>query len=538
MRYLSHWLWRIRRRFWNALVRIRYRAVAPQAVKDPSRLSRQSAPLNPVPFGEAFPSVPVDNVFVTDHAPASDRADGHIVRVVGSAFQARLTSLLSPMQSGAPPVDPDPQRALDAAYTAAHRRTVARHARKLGVAERWALQPPVMPQELRGAPDLGTLAVRGPYAGYLHEVGAREFAWDFRDLDKYEHRDGLHRLGIRVLFRVSGAAQVLEPFRIESAELGTSRPEDRSWPRAMRLAVCAASTHTNLVRHFNWVHLIGGEYLAMACRNHLPSDHPLSRLLWPHTFGTQQSNRFAIEAQMVPDGDFAAMYSFTHRGMCDLVSETVQAFGMSRFDPYDDALARGITTAGIDLPTEANMRRLFDVMLRHTTRYLDIYYPTDEAVRGDRPIVRWLDGLNALIPHGVSLAEGTLTREALARLVARCVYMVTAYHELVGAFLWNYQTWPDTHPIRMYKDGRRQPEDVYQRLVNNCYLLNVIRAPLVDDFSSLALDGPGHEITHLQAVAAFRAFRKDLEDLQASMDLEPDAVWRLHPMALEVNINA
>jgi arachidonate 15-lipoxygenase len=408
----------------------------------------------------------------------------------------------------------------------------------VGVSDRWALHPPVVPPELRGAPDLGALAVRGPYAGYLQEVGTCEFAWDLRDLGWYEYRDGLYRLGVRVLFRVNGARQALEPFRIESDDLGTTTPDDKGWSQAMKLAVCAASTHTSLVRHFNWVHLIGGEYLALATRNHLPADHPLCRLLWPHTFGTQQSNRLSTQAQAVPGGDFDATFSLTHRGLCDLLSESARTFNMSLFDPHADALSRGIASAGIDLPTQANMQRLFDVMLRHATRYLGVYYPNDDSVRRDRPIAAWLEGLNALIPHGVSLAEGTLTREALARLVARCIYMVTAYHELVGALLWNYQAWPDTHPIRVYKDGRREPLDVYQRLVNSGYIINVVRAPLVDDFSALALDGPEHEITHPHAVAAFRVFRKDLEDLQASMDLEPDAVWRLHPMALEVNINA
>ena len=73
---------------------------------------------------------------------------------------------------------------------------------------------------------------------------------------------------------------------------------------------------------------------------------------------------------------------------------------MSRFDPYDDALARGLSAAGIELPTESNMRRLFDVMLRHATRYLDVYYLTDEAVRQDRAIGLWVDGMNALVPNG------------------------------------------------------------------------------------------------------------------------------------------
>jgi arachidonate 15-lipoxygenase len=529
--------WRIRNAFWNVVAQARYRAIAPLPVKDVARLARRVPPLTSVPFQHVLPSVPITNVFVADCVPPGDRAPRQLVRAALTRLLMWVCAIFPPVQKGLPSIDADPRRALDFAYTPAHRRTVRRVARRLSVEERWALRPPVMPAELAGTPDLGGLAVRGPYAGYLRETGSREFEWDLRDLGRFEHRDGLYRLGIRVLFRASSGDRLLEPFRIESDELGTARPGDRAWPEAMRLAVCAASTHTSLVRHFNWIHLLGGEYLALVSRNHLPSNHPLCRFLWPHTFGTQQSNRLGSQIQLSPGGEFD-VFSLTHRGVCDLFSESVQGFTMSRFDPYDDARSRGIAGSGIELPTESNMQRLFDVMLRHAVRYLDVYYATDESVRQDRAIAAWIEGMNALVPHGVSLAEGSLTKTALARLLARCIYMVTAYHELVGACLWNYQAWPGTHPIRVYCDGRREPLDVYQRLVNANYIINVIRAPLVDDFSALALGGPGHEATHPQAVAAFRAFKKDLEDLQASMDLEPDAVWRLHPMALEVNINA
>ena len=391
--------WRIRKGFWNAVARFRYRGISPLPVKDLARLSRRPPTLTPIPLDRAFPSIPIPNVHRGDREPPGDRAPLYTLRSAVAGLLSRLASVFGPNQPDLPPIDADPQRAVDRAYTAGHRRTARRKAEATGVADRWALQPPVVPPELKGSPDLGGLAVRGPYAGYLHEVTSREFEWDLRDLGQFEHRPGLYRLGVRVLFRANGARSALEPFRIESDELGTTKPGDRGWPQAMRLAVCAASTHTSLVRHFNWVHLLGGEYLSLVCRNHLSPDHPLARLLWPHTFGTQQSNRLAVQSQLVPGGEFES-FSLTHRGVCDLIGESVGRFQMSRFDPYDDALARGLSAAGIELPTESNMRRLFDVMLRHATRYLDVYYLTDEAVRQDRAIGLWVDGMNALVPNG------------------------------------------------------------------------------------------------------------------------------------------
>jgi hypothetical protein len=52
----------------------------------------------------------------------------------------------------------------------------------------------------------------------------------------------------------------------------------------------------------------------------------------------------------------------------------------------------------------------------------------------------------------------------------------------------------------------------------------------MNDFSSLALDQRG--------AAAFRAFLHDLAGLQALMDGQPAACWRIEPRNLKANINA
>jgi hypothetical protein len=62
------------------------------------------------------------------------------------------------------------------------------------------------------------------------------------------------------------------------------------------------------------------------------------------------------------------------------------------------------------------------------------------------------------------------------------------------------------------------------------YLLQVIRTPLINDFSPLALDDKGKQ--------AFRDFKKNLQDLQHHMAREPWAVWKIYPKDLEANINA
>ena len=85
-------------------------------------------------------------------------------------------------------------------------------------------------------------------------------------------------------------------------------------------------------------------------------------------------------------------------------------------------------------------------------------------------------------------------------------------------------------PARVYADGRREPLDVYQRLVNANFNLNVSRTRLMHDFGYLALDRRG--------AAAFRLFRYDMQKLHERMERDPPAPWKIYPRILEANINA
>ena len=148
--------------------------------------------------------------------------------------------------------------------------------------------------------------------------------------------------------------------------------------------------------------------------------------------------------------------------------------------------------AGFDTPTQENLEALFDVMHRFVRNYLKIYYPRNAAgansVRNDPETLAWLEELNARVPNGVGVTPENVTWDELARMLASQLYLVTVQHEILGSFMWNYQLWTHRQPARIYADFQREPLDVYQRLVNANYILNVRRRALMDDFSHFALD--------------------------------------------------
>lgn len=527
--------WIARKAFWDGIARVKFMGNMPVTVAGLLETCRKKdrQRITAIPLNNVFPSIPIYNVRLAHHVPRDEQsvnfreAIKYFIKSTVFKCQVLLYVLLPPMQPGLPSIGSDPNTALRDGYTEKHRRAAAKAAGKAH--SRQVLRPPTLPLECQGSVDLGQIAVRGPYAGYLQRVGDDNYEWNLQGLTQYEHLGHLYHLGVRVSFRRTASASGLAVSQIDST-LGTSKPGDVSWPLAKKIALCALSTHTTLVRHWNWTHLIAGESISVATRNALPESHPLCRLLWPHVFGTHQSNRFGSLAQLGPGGDYGAVFSFTDRGLYRLCDDSYKTYHFSVSDPRVDAATRGLADAAFDLPTQRNLEALFDVLHAHARRYIGLYYATDEGVQQNAPIGQWLEELNRLIPNGVARSVHALTRDSLARVVAGILYLVTAYHETVGAQLWNYQLWTQAQPVRIFKDGRRESLDVYQRLVNMNYLLHVIRTPLINDFTPLALDEAGRQ--------AFRDFQANLQDLQRRMEREPWAVWKLYPDNLEANINA
>jgi hypothetical protein len=236
---------------------------------------------------------------------------------------------------------------------------------------------------------------------------------------------------------------------------------------------------------------------------------------------------------MVPGGDFETIFSLKFDEMCRLFDDTYVNYPHIVNDPEEDGKLRGVRGAGFDTPTQDNLEELFDVLHHFVRNYLKIYYseyPTGaNGVRRDPATLTWLTELNKLVPS-VDVDATNVTRANLARMLASQLYLVTVQHEILGSFMWNYQLWTHRQPARIYNDFRREPLDVYQRLVNANFNLNVHRRALMHNFDDIALD--------YRAKLAMIQFQADLAKLQAEMESQPHAVWRVYPRQLKVNINA
>lgn len=511
--------WKLKNLLWNFFIVQKFRMNKPRHVPRPKDSARQ---IGRIPLCQRYPRIPISDILVADYVAPDETSR---IKLAVCTFQARfLYRYFPPRVPGLPPIGPDPVAALDAAYTAAHRKS---------------LPAPVIPAEYQRPVDLGWLAVAGPYFCYLRRTSEGHYEWDLHELDhdSYEYHPGLRKLGVRVAFELDRATRRLRAVAIDSEELGHCTPDDPTWEEAQRLALCAATTHLSLIRHFNGIHLSMVGPFGIATRNMLHANHCLRRLLWPHVWASHYSNELVTEVLLTKGGDFEEIFSFTHDGLCKLFTDTYNNYNIRVIDPLFDAQDRGVSKDDLDLPALDNREAHFNVIHAHARRYLDLYYSCDQDLRDDASVQSWVDELNRLVPNGVdSLLGDKLTIEGAARLVAAYIYAGTVEHEVLGTGLWNYQVWTHVQPVRMYKNGQREPVDLYQRLVNYNFMLNVSRAPMLQDLSYMAG-------TDKAAAAAFSTFLTEMAELQVKLTSEDnadnaaDACWKISPAILEVSVN-
>ena len=501
--------WRWKRWFWARWQVARFKLSNPQKIGQPRPNTKH---LGVKPLGELHKGIPLREVVGVERLP---KEESRLAMRVMASLALFFDRVLPPMRPGLPEIASDGDQALaDASIT-----TYAK-----------AFRAPVRPSvyATTGPPDLGALAVESPYAVLTERGADGELQWDLHRLGDFAHHEGLCSLGLRVVFSSPGPGSLAES-RIESRELDVVASDEPGWPQAVRLAICAATTHVALTRHFNYVHLISGNHWDVATRNALPTDHPLYRLVWPHIFNSFYTNHGVTRVQMVPTGDFVNMFSFTHEGLMAYFDEMYRSYDIAVTDPVADWTRRGLGTEAFDCPTHTNLVELFDVMHAHASRYIDAYYDSDEQLRADPAVRAGLDELGTLVPGGLGGVDDGVTKAGLARLVAGYIHEGNTIHDLVWTTLWDYQLWADCNPVRVCADGTRMPVDVFQRVVNNNFALQLRRAPMLADYGNVALDDRG--------AALFTQLYDECRALQERYDAVPAGPWRMEPKNLEINMN-
>ena len=509
-------VYRMKQKFWAAIVDFVFKSATIQKIEAPVN---EQLPM--VRFSDKFPGIDIPNIYTTDGVPAAEASKS---KEYLFAFIRWLSSNLSLHGEGLPQVPADHDAIIDEAFPAAYREL---------------LPIPVVPPEISARPDdvLGTLALSGPFAGYIEKVHSKpnEYVIDMSSLEGIPVRDGLSPLGCKAYFNYSPSQKRMNTSHIEyQGRVVTPHSED--WEQVQKIALCSLSTDMTMIRHLADTHLLVAGTFAGVTTNQLNAEHPLRRLLHPHYHLTLSTNNYKVPNLILSDSSsLPNIFSYERKEIYKVMNDYAGAFDISRMDPKADAERRGMAGAlGVDgkpieYPYLDNVSDMQNVIEDYVRSYIDTYYDSDEAIAADPEMQRWYTDLNKYIPNGVADYAGGLTREGVAKLCMVLIQTAAVEHENVGNITWNYTTLPQYIPSIVPLDGSRPSVDAYQRYINTSVLTFVPLNRLVDDHANLALDPKGK--------ACMDKFRTDLSELQKKMEAKPFSHSALYPEAMECSVS-
>lgn len=509
-------IYRAKQKFWESIVSFVFNSAKIQPIEVPVN---EKLPM--IRFSDKFPGMEMPNIYLTDGVPAAEESKAKQYLFAMIRWFSANVSLHA---DGLPPVAATHDAIIDEAFPAAYREL---------------LPTPVVPAEISARPDdvLGSLALAGPFAGYIEKVGskANEYVVDMSELEGVAVREGLSPLGCKAFFSYSPSQKRMNTTHIEyQGRVVTPQSED--WQHVQKIALCSLSTHMTMIRHLANTHLLVSGTFAGVTTNTLDADHPIRRLLHPHYHLTLSTNNYKVPNLMMSDSSaFPNIFSYERKDIYKIMNDHAGTFDIATMDPQADAQRRGMSGAlgvdgqPLDYPYLENTAEMKSVIEDYVRSYVETYYDSDEALAADPQMQAWFAGLEKYVPNGVSSYAGGLTRDGVTKLSTVLIHTAAVEHENVGNITWNYTTLPQHIPSIVPADGSRPTVDVYQRYINTSVLTFVPLNRLVDDHANLALDSKGR--------ACMEKFRDDLGELQKKMDAQPFSYAALYPEAMECSVS-
>jgi arachidonate 15-lipoxygenase len=321
---------------------------------------------------------------------------------------------------------------------------------------RWRLQGPNAGW-LRRCSSPEAMRAEGASSATLARVAPRDS--DLADLYVVNHHPllnalptlpGRHLAGAMAFFRREADGS-LKPAGIQltgcDGRVVFFSPDDgAAWKLARSWFQCADMHVHEAVSHFLWTHIVGEKFLLATARR-LPWRHPVRRFLAPHFEFTLNANYNSGTALVGFNGIFERAFSAGWRGTGGLIQRADLIWHFDRMILPRQIAARDV--AGIaDYPCRDDALLIWNALEEHAAAYVDLWYPSDDAVRTDPEIRSWSEELHGWIgDRGFPAVEDRPT----LRVVLAAVLFNDVQHTLVNALQYDAFAYPPAWPSSMWE---------------------------------------------------------------------------------------
>lgn len=260
---------------------------------------------------------------------------------------------------------------------------------------------------------------------------------------------------------------------------GTYTPADgRAWEMARAYFQSADLNVHEIGTHLCWTHFVLEGFIVATSRT-LSDRHPVRVLLAPHLRFVVFNNFEGRELLIDPGGFATELLVGGVDGSRELLARTYRQWHLDTWHPVRELESRGFGPGDplAHYPYRDDGLPVWEAIGEFVGRYVELYYPDDEAVKTDHEVQDWVSELASPAgAHVAGLDEGLDSREQLAGLLQRVIWASGPLHAAVNYPQYDCVGYTPNMPGAMYApplaDAGMQPDVVLDQ-----YLLKLALPP-------------------------------------------------------------
>jgi len=365
---------------------------------------------------------------------------------------------------------------------------------------------------------MSRFAFSGLVAHHTHRVADLDsdgivYVNDFSWLAPLAVRPGFERYGATLYFDKDTRLRKIYWSHGDRNVTAVARGEPgwKAWEHAKWAFRCSAIVGVTILDHLITVHYQAANFLTSALFENLDPQHPIRRLLRPHTFGTTTTNMGASHTLSTTRGLVHRATALTEAA---LFAGLELAWRTSDIDVVND-----FTKTGMDevverrpwlYPYGQDAAAYHRLVRDHVLRYVSIYFKTDQDVVADEELVEFFEALK--VRQGTKFPSLT-SRSVLVEQLTTLIVLVTGYHNHVGNIA-DYFTDPTFLAAKIRPNKEIADVQAAFQGVNIALMTSMKTPKLLNDFTHVLLDDEHSNATR----AALATFQDELAKLAKIVD--------------------
>ena len=208
-------------------------------------------------------------------------------------------------------------------------------------------------------------------------------------------------------------------------------PSDTGWGRARYILMSTALISVVLEQHTLQIHYLNSALFSLKARTHLTVNHPIYRFLRPFTLRSVMINEHAVHSILTESGLLFHGTALSWPAMVDLYKHAAKEY---RHVPVPEVLrVKGLLDENSEQPSSPvvfaeESLKLYSIIERFVTGYIDLYYSDDMSVQSDRTLSEFYQEIRKGQPDTSGIPE-QLSKKSLVDLLAVYIWNVTFWHD-------------------------------------------------------------------------------------------------------------